>query len=99
MEEDFRDYEEHKKKITEEDKSKTSLKMNPSAFMTPNSQKLEREGLDMLQDEDAMAQETFMTPRRIREDDRPNEDEVASNSNEYISSLLNNILPDKRREF
>lgn len=97
MEDDFRDYEEHKEKLLKEDyKSKTSLNMNPSAFMTPSSQKLEREGLDMLQEEDNDLG-TYLTPRRDQRDSA-NEDERVHRSNEYINNLLNNILPDKRRE-
>lgn len=99
MEDDFRDYEEYKEKIITEDyKSKTSLKMNPSAFMTPGSQKLEREGLDMLQDEDAQKSGIFMTPQRNRSDEHSNGNERLQRSNEYISNLLNNILPEHKRD-
>lgn len=98
MEDDFRDYEEHKEKLLKEDyKSKTSLNMNPSAFMTPGSQKVEREGLDMLQEESNNNLGTYLTPRRERQDSA-NEGDRVHRSNEYINNLLNNILPDKRRE-
>jgi hypothetical protein len=97
MEDDFRDYEEHKEKLLQEDyKSKTSLNMNPSAFMTPGSQKLDQ-GLDMLQEESNNDLGTYLTPRRDRPDSG-NEDDQIHRSNEYINNLLNNILPDKRRE-
>lgn len=97
MEDDFRDYEEHKEKLLKEEyKSKASLNMNPSAFMTPGSQKVERDGLDMLQEEGANLG-TYLTPRRDHPDSG-NDDERVNRSNEYINNLLNNILPDKRRE-
>ena len=99
MEDDFRDYEEHKEKLLQEEfKSKTSLNMNPSAFMTPSSQKIDREGLDMLQEESNQELGTYLTPRRQRAGESLNEDERAHRSNEYLNNLLNNILPEKRRE-
>lgn len=98
MEDDFRDYEEHKEKLMQEDfKSKTSLNMNPSAFMTPGSQKIEREGLDMLQESNTELG-TYLTPRRPRDPDSVPEDERTNRSNEYLNNLLSNILPEKRRE-
>ena len=97
MEDDFRDYEEHKDKLLREEyKSKTSLNLNnPSAFMTPSSQKIEPEGLDLLQGERQLG--TYLTPRRMGPD-AGQEDDQMNRSNEYINSLLNNILPDKRND-
>ena len=97
MEDDFRDYEEHKEKLLNEDyKSKTSLNMNPSAFMTPGSQKLDK-GLDMLQEESNNDLGTYLTPQRDHPDSGDNNERI-NRSNEYINNLLNNILPDKRRD-
>jgi hypothetical protein len=100
MEDDFRDYEDFKEKLQREEfKSKTSLNMNnPSAFMTPGSQKIEAEGLDMLQGEVHGDLGTYLTPRRQGGPESSNEEEHMHRSNEYINSLLNNILPEKRRE-
>ena len=98
MEDDFRDYEEHKQKLLQEDfKSKTSLNMNPTAFRTPRSQKIEREGLDMLQESNQELR-TYLTPRRHHEPDSSHEEERTHRSNEYLNNLLNNILPEKRRD-
>ena len=99
MEDDFRDYEEHKEKLLKEEfKSKTSLNMNPSAFKTPGSQKIEQEGLDMLQEEGNQDLGTYLTPRRQRDSDSLNEDERVHRSNQYLSALLHNIHPEKRRD-
>ena len=96
MEDDFQEYEDHKQKLFCEDRrNKSAYKMNPSAFMTPGSNKLGKDTLDLLPDEQNSGQ--FMTPRRERPGDNFQETHPrVQQSSEYVNSLLNNILPERR---
>lgn len=97
MEDDYKDYEEHRDKlIHEQQSSKTSLNMNPSAFMTPGSNKVEPP-LDMLQEEAVDNVGPYVTPQRIRHREPGNSARGSQDrSSEYISNLLHNIYPDRR---
>lgn len=97
MEDDYKDYEEHRDKlIREQQSSKTSLNMNPSAFMTPGSNKVEPP-LDMLQEETLDNVGPYVTPQRIRNRDQVDSAQANQDrSSEYITNLLHNIYPERR---